>query len=182
MLILFGMLPIVKQFAFWWTHLPDLSCVLSLHFASHSTLHTGSRMPEELCLLAHPLLWHRSLPFYFTWAFPRHGCPADPTSCSSAPGQVGWLRGYIAHPCSSDTEEHNGRVPGSVHRTRVPLPGITKPENQQQHSTECMDVKTPIVFKVRTWEEKINILLAATRNVFFWRPVTKDEEKVPSSY
>lgn len=118
-LILFGMLPIMKQFEFWWTHLPDLSHVLSLHFASHSTLHTGSRMPEELCLLAHPLLRHRALPFYFTWAFPRHGYPADPTSCSSAPGQVGWLRGYVAHLCSSDTEQHNGRVPGSVHRTRA---------------------------------------------------------------
>lgn len=118
-LIYFGMLPTVKQFEFWWTHLPDLSCVLSFHFASHSTLHTWGWTPEELFLLAHPLLWHWALPFWFPWAFPRHGYAVDPTgtSCSSGPGQAGWLRGYVANRCSSDTEEH--RVPGSVHRTRA---------------------------------------------------------------
>lgn len=121
MLILFGILPTVKQPEFWWTHLPYLSCVLSFHFASYSSLHTRSRMPEELCLLVNPLLLHRASPFCFPRAFPRHGYPADPTgtSCSSHPGRVGWLKGFVANTCSSDTEEHNGRVPDPVHRTRA---------------------------------------------------------------
>lgn len=154
----FGMLPIVKEFEFGWTHLPDLSCV-----------HKVECLKSSACW--HILCYGTEL--YFPWAFPRHGYPADPTgtNCSSALGQVGWLRGYVAKSCSSDTEKHKSQVPGSMHRTRAAASRNYQTENPQQPSTKHMDVKNPIVFKVRAWEEKINILLAATRNVFFWRPV-----------
>lgn len=70
--------------------------------------------------------------------------PADPTrtSCSSAPGWVGWLRGYVANPCSlAQWRSTMSEFLALCTEPEPPLPGITKPEDLQQHSTECMAVE-----------------------------------------
>lgn len=105
-------------------------CALSFNFA-----HMESNARRALLSL-----WHKALLSCFPWALPRHGYPADPTgtSCSSA------LDGYVGWEVMLQTQTQRSTMVKSLAPctgTEPPLPGITKPENPQQHSTEHMDVK-----------------------------------------